>query len=104
MPGRFARRPPGPALAGLLLIPGQGSDQSIGGSLTLGRLDRCGLGKPLDEGEPAYSTGVLVEQFAEVLRDLAVNAHPMVEGIVPEPRVPRLNDMLVVFDEPSSPR
>src|SRR5215471_6729516 len=63
-------------------------------------LDGCGLVKPLDEGELAYSSGVLVEQVAELLRDLAVNAHTMVEGVVPEPRVPHRNDMLVVFDEP----
>src|SRR5215471_16138771 len=63
-------------------------------------LDGCGLVKPLDEGELAYSSGVLVEQVAELLRDLAVNAHTMVEGVVPEPRVPHRNDMLTVFDEP----
>ena len=50
--------------------------------------------------ELAYASGVLGEQVAEVLRDLAVNAHAMVEGEVPEPRVPHLKDMLVVFDEP----
>jgi hypothetical protein len=71
-----------------------------GPALTLEWLDGCGLFKPLDEGELAYSSGVLVEQVAEVLRDLAVNAHPMVEGVVPEPRVPCRNDMLVVLDEP----
>src|SRR5215469_8604881 len=69
-------------------------------ALTLPGLDGRGLFKPLDEGELAYSSGVLLEQVAEVLRDLAVNVHPMVEGVVPEPRVPHLNDMLVVLDEP----
>src|SRR5215470_5255112 len=69
-------------------------------ALTLAGLDGRGLFKPLDEGELAYSAGVLLEQVAEVLRDLAVNAHPMVEGVVPEPRVPHLDDMLIVLDEP----
>src|SRR5262249_26564534 len=73
---------------------------TAGPAPTLGWLDGCGLFEPLDEGEFAYSSGVLVEQVAEVLRDLAVNAHPMVEGVVPEPRVPHRNDMLAVLNEP----
>src|SRR6516225_5335928 len=68
--------------------------------LTVEWLDGCGPFKALDEGELAYSSGVLGKEVAEVLRDLAVNTHAMVEGEVPEPRVPRRNDMLVVFDEP----
>src|SRR5215468_7723738 len=69
-------------------------------ALTLEWLDGRGLFKPLGEGELAYSSGMLGEQVAEVWRDLTVNAHPMVEGVVPEPRVPHRDDMLVVFDEP----
>src|SRR5215475_1472253 len=38
-------------------------------ALTLEWLDGCGLVKPLDEGELAYSPGVLVEEVAELLRD-----------------------------------
>src|SRR5215813_14635058 len=73
--------------------------RETGAALTLEWLDGCGLFKPLDEGEPAYSSGALLEEVAELLRDLAINAHAMVEGEVPEQRVPRRNDMLVVFDE-----
>src|SRR5262249_57746369 len=76
-----------------------GGQGETGAGLTLEWLDGCGLFKPLDEGEPAYSSGVLLEEVAELLRDLAINAHAMVEGEVPEQRVPRRNDMLVVFDE-----
>src|SRR5215471_422852 len=70
------------------------------GTAALEWLDGCDLFQPQDEGELAYSSGVLVEEVAEVLRDLAVDTHAMVEGVVPEQRVPYRYDMLVVFDEP----
>ena len=76
---------------------------TAGPALTPGWLDRCSLVKSLDEGELAYSSGVLVEEVAELLRDLAVDAHAVVEGVVPEQRVPCRNDMPVVLDEPLLP-